>query len=413
MLSKKINITKFITSDEIENVKSYSKILSGCYNLCLISLRKKCNFNEATLYAKEFYHTQNELFSKHAQNTSREVINAIKSFFVLKKKDKTARFPSNLRYSYSPIILDINKQKVVSKKDNSIHYNICGGFKFLSEKSFQFNYPKFNLDLSKCKYFNPIEINFDTVKQIVITIENDKIWCNFIYSEKKKERKLNKEFISIDLGISSIASIYSSKGECFKYKTFRFKGLEKAKDELMSKLDRKKKKSKKWIKLNKILLRKRRKLYNKRKDYLHKKSKQIINYCLQNNIDNIIIGDIQTKKLVTEHKNHRNKSTQNEGLLSRFKNFIKYKAEINGLKVHLINEAYTSQENCLSGKRELSSDLSNRKVELENNFIIDRDLNSAINIAKKCRALWSAHSFNKLNLLNVTKINSCELDLII
>lgn len=295
MLSKKINIAKFITSDEIETIKSYSKSLSGCYNLCLISLRKNFSFNEAAIYAKEYYHLSNGLYSKHTQNTSREVINAIKSFFALKKKDKTARFPSNLRYSYSPIILDINKQKIISKKDNSVHYNICGGFKFLSEKLFQFNYPKFNLDLSKCKYFNPIEINFNTLKQIVITIENNKIWCNFIYSEKKKERKLNKEFISIDLGISSIASIYSSKGECFKYKTFRFKGLEKAKDELISKLDRKKKKSKKWIKLNKTLLRKRRKLYNKRKDYLHKKSKQIINYCLLNNINNIVIGDIQTK----------------------------------------------------------------------------------------------------------------------
>ena len=85
-----------------------------------------------------------------------------------------------------------------------------------------------------------------------------------------------------------IFSIYSSKGECFKYKTFRFKGLEKTKDKLKSKLDRKKKKSKKWIKLNKTFLRKKRKLCNKRKDYLHKKSKQIINYCLLNNIDNVI-----------------------------------------------------------------------------------------------------------------------------
>ena len=57
------------------------------------------------------------------------------------------------------------------------------------------------------------------------------------------------------------------------------------------------------------------------------------------NIDNIIIGDIETKKLVTKKEefkvldykqrkaaHSKNKSTQNEGLLSRFKGFINYKA---------------------------------------------------------------------------------------
>ena len=155
----------------------------------------------------------------------------------------------------------------------------------------------------------------------------------FIYSEPKKEEKvLNNEFISIDLGISSIASIYSSKGECFKYQTKRMKSLEKNKDKLKSLRDRKKKYSNHWNKLNKTYKKKQRKITNKRKDYLHKISKNIINYCLKNDIDNIIIGDIETKKLVTkkeefkelEYKQRKiahsiNKSTQNEGLLSRFK----------------------------------------------------------------------------------------------
>ena len=86
------------------------------------------------------------------------------------------------------------------------------------------------------------------------------IYACFIYSEPKKEDKqLNNEFISIDLGISSIASIYSSKGECFKYQTKRMKSLEKDKDKIKSKLDRKKKYSKHWNKLNKTLKKKQKK----------------------------------------------------------------------------------------------------------------------------------------------------------
>ena len=111
---------------------------------------------------------------------------------------------------------------------------------------------------------------------------------------------MNNEFISIDLGISSIASIYSSKGECFKYQTKRMKSLEKNKDKIKSLRDRKKKYSKNWNKLNKTLKKKQKKITNKRNDYLHKASKHIINYCLKENIDNIIIGDIETKKLVTK-----------------------------------------------------------------------------------------------------------------
>lgn len=60
--------------------------------------------------------------------------------------------------------------------------------------------------------------------------------------------------------------------------------------------------------------------------------------------------------------------------------------------------------------RNLSSDLNIRRVNLGHDFIVDRDLNSAVNIAKKYGALWSVHSFNKYSLLNVKEINSNELE---
>ena len=76
--------------------------------------------------------------------------------------------------------------------------------------------------------------------------------------------------------------------------------------------------------------------------------------------------------------------------------FISYKALNNNINVLAVNEAYTSQTNCLTGIRCLNSDLSIRRVNLGHDFIVDRDLNSAVNIAKKYGALWSVHSFNKI-----------------
>ena len=417
MLALKINITKFIKQEERDRIFKYSRSLAECYNLALSELKTNNDFNAIHPLTKKFQNEHKEIYSKHAQNCGRDAISAVKSFFKLRKVEPTAKYPKHNR-KYSNITLDANKQIINGKT------YLGGGFKFIEDKVIKFTYPEMLLNLSSCKYFVSTKINKESIKQIILTINDGNIYACFVYSEPKKEDKqLNNEFISIDLGISSIASIYSSKGECFKYQTKRMKVLEKNKDKIKSKLDRKKKYSKHWNKLNKTLKKKQKKITNKRNDYLHKASKHIINYCLKENIDNIIIGDIETKKLVTKKEefkaldakqrkiaHSKNKSTQNEGLLSRFKSFINYKALNNNINVLMVNEAYTSQTNCLTGIRNLSSDLNIRRVNLGHDFIVDRDLNSAVNIAKKYGALWSVHSFNKYSLLNVKEINSNELE---
>lgn len=318
MKALKINITKMLAQAEKDRIYQYSSLLAECYNLCLEQLRIDTDFKKVNLVSKEFQHQHKELYSKHAQNVGRETINAVKSFFALKKKDKSAKYPKNFR-KYSVITLDANLQKKKDRNGKWYTY-LGGGFKFLDSYKIKFSHPEFILDLSRCSYFKSEEITKDTIKQILIKIDREaRIWMIFLYAEQKKPKQfLNKEFISIDLGVASIASIYSSKGECFKYKTQRFKGLEKAKDELKSKRDRCKKYSNHWKKLNKSLKKKQAKITNKRRDYLQKASKYIVDYCFYENIDNIIIGDIKTKKLVSKRRG-LNKSTQNEGLLSRFK----------------------------------------------------------------------------------------------
>ena len=408
MLALKINITKFIKQEERDRIFKYSKSLAECYNLALTELKANNNFNAIHPLTKKFQNEHKEIYSKHAQNCGRDAISAVKSFYKLRKTNDKAKYPKHNR-KYSNITLDANKQKVTNK-DGSTHINFCGGFKFIEDKVIKFTYPQMMLDLSNCDYFNSTKINKESIKQIVLTINEAKIYACFVYSEPKKEvKQLNNEFIAIDLGISAIASIYSSIGECFKYQTKRMKSLEKNKDKIKGLRDSCKKYSKNWNKLNKTYKKKQKKITNKRKDYLHKASRHIINYCTSNKIDNIIIGDIETKKLVSKNKG-LNKSTQNEGLLSRFKSFINYKALNRGINVLMVNEAYTSQTNCLTGIRSLNSDLSIRKVNLGHDFIVDRDLNSAVNIAKKYGALWSVHSFNKYSLLNVKEINSNELE---
>ena len=291
MLATKINITKFLTKEEIDNIFKYSSKLSVCYNLCLEQLKTNNDWSKIHEITKNFQNENTEIYSKHAQNVGRECISAVKSFFKLKKTNKRAKYPKNFR-EFSPIILDTNKQI----RKNKVYFG--GGFKFVSSNVLKFTYPEINiLDLSNCQYFISKNINIDTLKQIVLKIEDKQVYCIFIYSEPKKEKTFNKEFISIDLGISSIASIYSSKGECFKIKTKRFKGLEKNKDKIKAKRDKFKKYSRKYKKIQNTLIKKQKRLTNKRKDYLHKTSKKIINYCIENKIDNIICRRYSNKKI--------------------------------------------------------------------------------------------------------------------
>ena len=245
MLALKINITKFINQEERDRIFKYSKSLAECYNLALNELKANNDFTAIHPLTKKFQNEHKEIYSKHAQNCGRDAISAVKSFFKLRKVEPTAKYPKHNR-KYSTITLDANKQKVTNK-DGLTHINFCGGFKFIEDKVIKFTYPQMLLDLSSCNYFDSTKINKESIKQIVLTINDGKIYACFVYSEPKKEDKqLNNEFIAIDLGISAIASIYSSKGECFKYQTKRMKALEKNKDKIKSKLDRKKKYSKHW-----------------------------------------------------------------------------------------------------------------------------------------------------------------------
>ena len=115
MRALKLNITKMLTQVEKDRVYHYSSLLSECYNLCLDQLRTDSDFKKVHPVSKEFQHQHREIYSKHAQNAGRDAINAAKSYYAKKKKDKTAKYPKNFR-KYSVITLDANKQRIVSKK---------------------------------------------------------------------------------------------------------------------------------------------------------------------------------------------------------------------------------------------------------------------------------------------------------
>lgn len=108
-------------------------------------------------------------------------------------------------------------------------------------------------------------------------------------------------------------------------------------------------------------------------------------------------------------KNKKKKISKSFGNsnISMFINFLKYKCKG---KIIKIDESYTTQINCLTNKLfEQKIELNQREVQLTDNIIIDRDLNSAINIFKifeKQNFASMTKPLSTLNVLNVVEKNN-------
>ena len=391
MLSKKIKLSLNYNQQLIlETLSNEHRLL---YNFLLEKVKDNLDFKKINDNYKLFRSTNNlTINSKSAQNTSIGLINNIKSYLSLKKKDKTARFPNKFKsYKFfNSFMLDYN--------------NGCGGFKIKDSKL------ELNIDGCRNKvifdlpdYVN--DISNENIKTITFKKEDGDYYLIFVYQEVSKIKELNKDnFLSIDLGYSRLVT-GCSKEENIIISNFKQKKLNSYISGLQSIKDKFKKGSRNHRKISRKLKVKKSKLVNKQKDFLHKSGRKIVDFCVKNNIRKLIVGDINVKSVIKESNYFINGLSKSTTSLGRFKTFLEYKSKNEGIEFILVNEAYTSKINCLTGNIEFDSSLKNREF-IYKDMIIDRDVNSCINILKKS-GLWLSQDSIKNLLLN--KISELEV----
>lgn len=184
----------------------------------------------------------------------------------------------------------------------------------------------------------------------------------------------SKEYITIDQGIKPFASCRTNK-ELINVGTNiaglignHLKKIDLINNsEIMNKKQKRKKESKCYIKIKNII------------DEVHWKTIKHIT----DNYGNVIIGNLSMKDASKKSKSKLSPELKRIGLMMRFSEFrnrLRYKCLINGIKIEIINEAYTSK---------VCSACGNCKHELEGekdyecnvcNIIRDRDFNSATNM---------------------------------
>lgn len=362
----------FPTKEQEQSLIELSAISTQIYNYFLALEQKEYLENKKILgnysmhkiqailkHTEEFKHWE-KLNSKSSQAIINNLFSNYRSFFTLIKKDKKSKPPN-------------------PKNENFFHTLI------LNQSGWSFKNNIVHLNKIPLKYASHFDIENSKIKEMKITFKNKKwiVYCTVEIEIEKPETKLiENKVLAIDLGIKTLATGIDTKGKVLIIHN-KPKKIDKYFSKQIGKIQTKKAKCKKDSKRYKYLSKRINTLYNRKnsqkKNYLHIQVNKILNM----NHHTIVLGDLQVKKLMELEKNKIKKTSRSFGRsnISMFVDFLTYKAEIKGINVLKINETNTTQLNCLTNKLfDKKIELCDREVKLSEDIIIDRDLNSAINI---------------------------------
>ncbi|MEH2377877.1 MAG: RNA-guided endonuclease TnpB family protein [Nostoc sp.] len=209
-------------------------------------------------------------------------------------------------------------------------------------------------------------------KSVSISRQAKKWFISFRF-EVEQQQSIRTSIVGVDLGIKTLATL--SNGEVIVgSKSYRFF---EAKLSRMQWLNRHKVKGSANLKKAQIeIARLHAKIANIRKDTLHK-----LTTLLAKNHGTVVIEDLNVKGIMSNHK--LAKAIADMGFYE-FRRQLTYKCELYGSKLVVVDRWFPSSKTCSNcGSKKESLSLSERVFECEHcHFIIDRDLNAAVNLSR-------------------------------
>jgi putative transposase len=238
------------------------------------------------------------------------------------------------------------------------------------------------------KYSVKSSVRVDDIIQVRFVPQGDHIVVEIIYEKEEFTEKLfNGNCAGIDIGLNNLATVTSNIAKPFIINGRPLKSINqffnKRKANKLSILEKRNKK-----KISKKIKKLQAKRNNKIKDYLHKASKEIINFCLEKDITLLVIGKNNDWK---QSLNLGAKTNQNFVSIphTKFIDMLKYKCKLNGISVKVIEESYTSKCSFIDNekiKKQESYMGQRRKRGLfisKNGIKINADCNGSYNILRK------------------------------
>lgn len=316
------------------------------------------------------YDYRNMPIAQSAQQTLRLLDKNWKSFFKAikdwsKHKEKyTGRpklpnyLPKNGRYSL--ILTNMN----CKLKDNQIRFPKC-----------------FNGFVLNTKVTN--------LRQVRILPRNNHIIIEVVYQiEIPETREDNGRYIGIDIGLDNLATITNNVG--LQPVVINGKGLKSVNKYYNKQISHYREVAKRMnnIDYTNKMNRLTHKRNNKVEDYIHKASRLVIDYAVENNITRIIVGN--NKDWKRESKMSKKVNQSFVGIPHQ--NFIDkliYKAQDSGLEVILTEESYTSGTSFLDNELPIKEYYNKSRRKYRGLFIsnkgtkINADVNGSYQIMKK------------------------------
>jgi putative transposase len=328
----------------------------------------------------------NFFYKNLPSQTAQEVLNVLqqswKSYFKL-LKTKGIKNPKPPRFKYDNIQFSF-LNKGFSLKNDELRLSVPKSTK-------QYMQTTHNLKIDYLVFKLPILKQFSNVKQIKVDRKNDMYRFIIIYEVSDiPVKEDNGKYLFIDMGINNLFTcVDNTNAQAFiigrKYLSTQHY-FDKKIAYYQSIADKQQvAKGIKYPKKTKRILSLYEKKRNSTKDYLHKCTTYIKNYCIQNDISRIIIGDIA-------HIRDGNNlgAVNNQKLHSlpfdKIYSMLQYKLALCGIMLIKQNEAYSSQCSPNSEKVDkTSADKKNRKKRgcyFENNNLYNADAVGAYNIGR-------------------------------
>lgn len=235
--------------------------------------------------------------------------------------------------------------------------------------------------------------------------------CDVVLNYEIEEPKLfpdNGKYLSIDLGIHNLATCYDSANsktfivgrEYLAINHYFHKEIAKAQSALAKKSISQdyilngrgdSTESRYLAKQPQYTSKRLKNLYKKRnnsiQDYLHKLTKFITNYCVENEINTVIIGDLTGIKNRITNRDKKYNQKLHELPYEKIRILLKYKLACKGINFVLQNECYTSQcaPNTPSVERKYAnkSNRVQRGLYVSEGNIYNADAVGAYNILRK------------------------------
>ncbi len=381
---------------EILYLNKLTRTAKNLYNCALYQVRQYyIQHGEYLSYEKNYQLLKTNanyqlLQSTQAQGIIRKVDEAMKSFFNhIKKGIKGVRLPRYLKKdSYFPLIDRMvykphRKYYVLpmSKRIHKVIYNRIDD-KLIDDIK--------RLEIKRMRVKTPVLIQDRQIKEITIKPSRDgkQFSISYVYKDEKKYEQVTTHTpneMGIDFGYHNLAFCATKKNHLLLDGRYVM-SLNQWYHKHMAKL------SSKRLDQN-VLTHQMKRLINKRNNqmayYINKSARLIIDFSIENQVNHIMMGYNDGFKDINLSKRY-NQMTKSIPI-ARLRDRITLLAKRHGIRLVIVNEAYTSKASFIDNEPLRAYPFSGIRIkrglfQTKDGKLMNADLNAALNIIRKSKA---------------------------